>query len=56
MRMYGTNNIEILLIWLSNARILWDGLIMFKYHNEELKYIWIWLWFNGGLKEIWKWL
>ena len=51
MRMYGTNNIEILLIWLSNARILWDGLIMFKYHNEELKYIYE---YDYGLMVDWK--
>ena len=51
MRMYGTNNIEILLIWLSNARILWDGLIMFKYNNEELKYIYE---YDYGLMVDWK--
>ena len=56
MKMRGTNIIEILLIWLSNAGILRGGLIMLKHHKEEFKYIEIWLWFKGGLKEIWKWL
>ena len=37
--------------WLSNARILWDGLIMFKYHNEELKYIYE---YDYGLMVDWK--
>ena len=51
MKMCGTNIIEILLVWLPNAWILRGGLIMLKYHNEELKYIYE---YDYGLMVDWK--